>query len=620
MQNDIHTIHHKRLFQLLTLASAAILFAFTQAVLNRWVFDAWVYFGCLVGFLVVYQLIRLKRQLFASYLFLVLILIMSFCLQWSFGGALDISVLAYPAILAFAAMIGVIKVFNYLLMIIVINLLFMGYVFEQGFPFQTPSNGMLNAITISVIIAVVAFAIRIVTRDNVSLLNELNRQFKDVQAAKDEVEHQATHDILTGLPNRLLAEERFEHMMARINRHKGRQACLMFIDLDEFKDINDTLGHGVGDKFLIHKARQLTSNLRTEDSVCRIGGDEFLILAEDLDTDQVTLLADKVLKVIRSEVDIAGNLLQCTSSIGIVVLPDDASDYEQAVQRADIAMYRSKMDGKNKFYFYDANMEENVQRRFQLQNQLLTALVDEELYVVLQPIHDVTTREMIGAEALARWEHKTLGNISPVEFIPIAENSGLISELSSLVLDKSCEQLKTIQKSHPNFYISVNISPSQLQQPTLFEDLKRIMQKHDTRPHQIKLEITESEMIERSDVLEKNLQDLREFGIGLYLDDFGTGYSNLVHLQEMKFESIKIDRSFIHQCHIDQNAQVLLSSIKAMAEKLNVTVVAEGIEVEQELVEVHELGIQKGQGYYWSKPLPAKEFLGKFISKPTIDS
>lgn len=613
MQKDIQTIHRKRLVQLLLLASSAILFMFLQALLNRWVLDTVIYLACLIGFLFVYQFIRIEKQNVASYLFLTLLLGMVFSLQWSFGGVLDISILAFPAILAFAAMIGVIKVFNYLLVIIVMNMLVMGFVTEKGFSFQVPGNGLSNAISTSIILVVVAFAIRIVTRDNVLLLTELDQQFQDVQTAKKAVEHQATHDILTGLPNRMLAEERFDQMVARLRRHEDRKACLMYVDFDEFKDINDTLGHGTGDRFLIEKSKQLISNLRAEDSLCRIGGDEFLIIAEDLDVLQIQQLADKVLDVIQQEISVEGNLLHCTSSVGIVVLPDDADDYEQAVQRADIAMYRSKMEGKNRYHFYDANMEESVQRRYQLQNQLLSALVDEHFYVVLQPIHDLSSRDLVGAEALARWDHKHLGHISPLEFIPIAENSGLISEVSAFVLDKSCEVLKLIETSNPDFYITVNISPSQLQQPSLFTEVQRIMERHGTKPHQIKLEITESQMIERTIELEQNLRDFRAFGIGLYLDDFGTGYSNLVHLQEMKFEAIKIDRSFIHQCHQNKNTHVLLSSIKAMAEKLNVSVVAEGIELEQELKQTDALGIQKGQGYYWSKPMATEAFLKTYL-------
>jgi diguanylate cyclase (GGDEF)-like protein len=613
MHNDLDTIHRKRLIQLLILASTAILYMTIQAWLKHWVMDGLIYGAALVGFILVYLLIQKDQQARASYLFLSILIVMVFSLQWSFGGISDTSVLAYSAILAFASMIGATRFFKYLLAIIVINLLVMGYMATQGFPFETPSNNLLNAISVSIIIIVVAITIRILTKDNVSLLNELNRQFKGVQAAKDEVEHQATHDILTGLPNRLLAEERFRQIMARVQRHEGRQACLMYIDFDDFKDINDSLGHGMGDNFLIQKSRLLEANLRTEDSVCRIGGDEFMILAEDLDTAQITQLANKVLKIVQNEEEIDGNVLHCTSSIGIVVLPTDANDYEQAVQRADIAMYRSKKDGKNKFSFYDANMEEIVQRRFQLQNQFLSALVDEEFYVALQPIHNISTRELVGAEALSRWEHKNIGNINPVEFIPLAESSGFINELSSFVLDKSCEQLKTIQKTYPDFYISINISPPQLQQPQFFEDIQRIMLRHGTQPHQIKLEITESQIIERNEVVNNNLKQLHEFGIGLYLDDFGTGYSNLVHLQEMQFESIKIDRSFIHLCHQNESALVLLSSIKAMAEKLNVTIVAEGIEYEQELAKAAGLGIQKGQGYFWSKPVSTEDFIRIYI-------
>jgi len=391
------------------------------------------------------------------------------------------------------------------------------------------------------------------------------------------------------------------------------QAALVYVDFDEFKDINDSLGHAIGDIFLVEKSKGLQTSLGEKNTICRIGGDEFLILIEDISDDDLEVLAESVNQEVTRELNIEGNSLRCTSSIGIVCLPKDATTYEQAVQRADIAMYRSKHAGKNQFQFYDKTMETNVQRRYAIQNRLLTALLEKEFSIALQPIVDVASGNIVGAEALARWQHSVFGTISPIEFIPIAESSGTIDELSRFVLDQTCSVLTIIQKTQPDFYISINISPMQLRNESFFEEYRKVVDRFNLAPSSLKFEITESHIIERDPIFDANIRKIRDSGIGLLLDDFGTGYSNLSHMQKMNFETIKIDRSFIFACYKDMDTKTLLRSITAMAEQLKVDIVAEGIEDEHELHEVKLLGIQKGQGYYWSKPLPVDEFLTVYL-------
>ncbi len=612
MQAGTTQIHRRRLIQLTGLAEVPLLFIGFKSLIEKSYLDASVLLISAVAMLSVFWALKRGKQGLASFSFVSILTLTVLFLQWNFGGVIDVSMLALPGILIFASMIGALRIYNVLLFIMVVNVLLMGFISSQGYMFRLPSNGISSALNVAVILLVVGFATRILSRDNFSLLKQLRLQIEEAETARNVVEHQAYHDYLTDLPNRMMAEKTFLEIQQRLKRHPEMTGGVIYIDFDEFKDINDNLGHAVGDQFLIRKTKRLKECTRVTDTLCRIGGDEFLVLVEDANEVQLAQFAGKLLDEVMAVENFDGHSLHCTCSIGIVFLPKDAHTYEQAVQRADIAMYRSKHHGKNQFHFYDNAMETSVQRRYALQNRIAAAIVNKEFSIALQPIIEVSTGAIVGAEALARWDHPLLGNITPTEFIPIAENTGAIAEISDYVLTQTCQVLQLYKDQKPDFYISINISPIQLQVKSFFEHCQLIVEQYGIRYSNLKFEITESQIINHDRVFQNNVDEIHKAGVGLFLDDFGTGFSNLSHLQKMKFETIKIDRSFIIDCYKDKNSVALLSSIKAMAEELQVTIVAEGIETEPELREVQRLGIHKGQGYYWSPPLEVEQFLQRY--------
>lgn len=612
MQQSAQQIHKRRLVQLTAVAEIPLLFIGFKTLWEGETLNSIILLSVAALLSSVFILVRLDKQMWASIAFLIILTSLIFLLQWIGGGVKDDSSIALPTLLIFAAMIGALPFFNALLALILVNTILLGVADSLGYNFVTPGTSTSDAINIAVVLLIVGIATRLLTRDNLHLLQELGRRISEVEEAKSHVEHQANHDHLTGLPNRLQAETKFREIRARLDRDPQMTAGVIYIDFDEFKEINDSLGHDIGDQFLIAKSKRLKDNLRTYDAVCRIGGDEFLVLTENIDENQLAELATKLLNVITIEESIGENRLACTCSVGIVCLPKDADSYEQAVQRADIAMYRSKHLGKNQFHFYNENMETSVQRRFEIQNRMVSAILTKEFNVAYQPIYAIGSQQIIGAEALARWHHPILGDVSPGEFVPIAEASGSIDELCAFVLNQTCELLEELLKLQPDFYISINISPYQLQSAHFFKKCEAVFDQFDLPMSALKFEITETQIISRDPVFEENIAAIHEAGIGLLLDDFGTGYSNLSHLQKMQFETIKIDRSFIFDCYKDKNSVTLLKSIAAMAEQLDVDIVAEGIENESEYQEVLRLGIQKGQGFYWSRGLNHRQFIPFF--------
>ncbi|EAR10675.1 putative bifunctional diguanylate cyclase/phosphodiesterase [Reinekea blandensis] len=603
MQTNVNHIFRRRLTQLVVIAEVPLLLLGIKAIYEPAYIDAWILLVGAVLLLVVPWFTYQQRHKLASGCFIGILSLMMVAMQWSTGGIRDNSVMALPGLLIFASMIGFNSLYNSLLVFLICNLLLMGIAADSGWVFDPSSNSFSNAFNISIILVITAIAAKILARDNINLVALLNQQVEEVRRAKEDVEFRALHDNLTNLPNRQFAEEHFDVLQHRLSRGMIANAAVIYVDFDEFKDINDTQGHAVGDRFLTAKAQALVDCTRVTDQVCRIGGDEFLILVEDLEELQLAQLAQKLLQHAMREIQIDGNLLHCTCSIGIVCLPKDAETYEDAVKRADIAMYRSKRDGKNRFHFYDRSMELIVNRRYQLQSQIMSAILDEQFYIVLQPIVHLESRNIVGAEVLARWAHPELGEISPAEFIPLAESNGLIDELWIFVMHHALEAARLLRQLEPEFYVTVNIAPNQLKSPGFFDQCEHVIRESQLPFSALKLEITESEMIERDTEFDATLDQLHQNNIGLLLDDFGTGYSNLGHLQKMLFEAIKVDRLFINHCHLNEDTGALLRAIVAMSGELNVGLIAEGIETEDELARVQELGILKGQGYLLARPM-----------------
>ncbi|MGY6530255.1 MAG: EAL domain-containing protein [Cyanobacterium sp.] len=425
--------------------------------------------------------------------------------------------------------------------------------------------------------------------------------------------HQANYDYLTELPNRLLGMERLKQEISKAYREK-LSVALIFLDLDNFKNINDTLGHQYGDELLVVVAQRLRSCLRESDTVARLGGDEFLIIVSSLSsTTQGEIIASKLLHAMRKPFTIAGEKRFVSASIGVTFYPQDGDNIQNLIKNADLAMYEAKKKGRNNFKFFDNKMNQVVQKKMLQETYLRQALKNKELSLVYQPIVNLKTRKIIGVESLTRWHNNVLGNVSPIEFIAIAEETGLIIDLGKWLLETVCKQLSIWQEKGFDIYVSINLSPRQFRDSHLADSILEITRKYQIKPQNLKLEITEQVLLEDIPTVKDLLFHLDSLGFELYLDDFGTGYSSLSYLSKYPFKLIKIDRSFVLDIEKSKKNKALIKAMISMAYNLNLSIIAEGIETLSQLNFLESENCIAGQGYLFSRPLEAEKLM-EFIS------
>ncbi|HEY2978236.1 MAG TPA: EAL domain-containing protein [Burkholderiaceae bacterium] len=439
-------------------------------------------------------------------------------------------------------------------------------------------------------------------------------QFLRRKQAEAALRHAANHDALTGLASRPLLQERLAHAIQRAARQNNRVA-VMFLDLDRFKHINDSLGHSTGDMLLRACADRLRESVRDSDTVARFGGDEFVLVLEDLNSvaDVITPLT-KVLSRLRPSFEVNGRELPTTASIGISVFPDDGQDVETLLMNADAAMYRAKETGPGNHHFWSASMDAQGQERLALQSGLPRALERAELFLVYQPKLDIATGKITGVEALMRWRHPSLGLISPLQFIPIAEDTGLIDSFGHWALEVACRDARKWQDQGHRLEVSVNLSARQLDRPRLADEVAKVLAGARLDPGQLQLEITESGVMRNPDRAAARLRELRDLGVSLAIDDFGTGYSSLSYLRSFPLDTLKIDRSFIKDLPTDEDAAALTAGIIALAHRLRMKVVAEGVETLEQMGYLRVNGCDELQGYYLSKPISADE-MSRFLER-----
>ncbi len=441
------------------------------------------------------------------------------------------------------------------------------------------------------------------------------------KAAKEEIERLAFYDSLTQLPNRRLLIDRLKQSLAASAR-SGQKGALIFLDLDHFKTLNDTLGHDTGDLLLQQVSERLKLCVREEDTVSRFGGDEFVVMLENLSLDEyeAAKLAEKVGEKILQSLNLpyllGTNHYKTTSSIGITLLNDHDSNVEDLLKQADIAMYQSKKSGRNAVSFFDPDMQASINARVQIEAELYNALLNQQFRLYYQVTVD-ENRRASGAEALIRWFHPERGMVPPADFIPLAEETGLILEIGKWVLDTACLQLSFWKHDPLTRYLtlSVNVSARQFHQPNFVEEVQEAVRKHEIDPEMLKLELTESMLIQNIQVTIEKMNALNEIGVQLALDDFGTGYSSLQYLKQLPLDQLKIDRSFVRDLVFDTNDQAIVRTIIAMANSMHLNVIAEGVETEEQ----HQLLIQYGckhyQGYLFSKPVPIGKLEKMLMSK-----
>lgn len=434
------------------------------------------------------------------------------------------------------------------------------------------------------------------------------RDVTDKKVAEEKILHQAHYDSLTDLPNRFLALDRLAELLVKAQRNNDKVAVL-FLDLDDFKKINDTLGHEIGDKLLMESAERLRTALRNEDTVGRLGGDEFIILLKGiLDASDTLPITENLLKKFREPFKIDGRELILTVSVGISVYPEDGRTPSQLLRNADAAMYQAKALGRNTYSFFTEAMNIDISRNLNLEEQIRGALERREFEVYYQPQIDVDSGRIIGAEALLRWHNQTLGNVSPVEFIPVAEKTGLIVPIGEFVLKQALSLLSQWQKSYDcRLRMAVNLSPRQFRDPELINFVKNALNEANISASSLELEITEGVLMIGHSYIDEALSALAELGVLLSMDDFGTGYSSLSYLRQYSFDVLKVDRSFISGIADDSADRNLVNAAISMAHSLGMKVVAEGVETEEQMYILEELNCDYVQGFLFSKPLPVKE-------------
>lgn len=434
---------------------------------------------------------------------------------------------------------------------------------------------------------------------------KLARSLAEVNA---ELTHQALHDNLTNLPNRSLLEDRLDQMLVKAARERSHFA-LMFIDLDGFKSINDSLGHHIGDLLLIEVALRFRNVVRAQDTVARLGGDEFVVLIEVGDPEDAAPVADKLINIINQPFVIGGHNLGVSASVGIAIFPDDGRSSHDLLTNADAAMYYTKAAGRNSYRFFEASMNANAHNHLAIMQDLRLAMERDEFCLHYQPKFDGDAETVIGAEALLRWQHPTRGMIFPDDFISLAEKTGLIIPIGEWVLDQACKQMRAwCDEGQSDWKIAVNLSALQFRQDNLVALIQASLQRHALPARCLILEITESIAMEDVEASLAILNRLVEIGVQISIDDFGTGYSSLLCLKRMPATELKIDRNFIQDLSDGSDDAAIVSAIVAMGQSLNLRVVAEGVETEKQHSFLKSVGCTAMQGYLMGRPVAAEKF------------
>ncbi len=458
-------------------------------------------------------------------------------------------------------------------------------------------------------------------------VEELNRHIAEqerissqLQESKDHFRHAAFHDALTNLPNRALLTENLKFVIERAKNHEDYQFAVLFLDLDRFKNVNDSLGHSIGDQLLIAMARRLESCIRDVDMVARLGGDEFAILLDGIANGaDATNMARRIQEKLASPFNLSGHEVFTTTSIGIALSSTGYDHPENMLRDADTAMYRAKAQGKACYEVFDKGMHTHAVYVLQMENDLRRALDREEFCVYYQPIVALDSGQLAGFEALIRWQHPERGFINPSDFIPLAEDTGLIIPIGQWILRRACEQLAKWQwqsAANRHLFMSVNLSSKQISQPDLVDVIRETLEETNVDPKYIKLEITESAVMDNAETAVRLLKRLKALGVSLSIDDFGTGYSSLGYLHRFPVNTLKIDRSFVGRIGEKTENAEIVRTIVSLAENMGMEVVAEGVETLNQLSHLRGLKCQYGQGYLFSRPVDADSVTAWISKKP----
>jgi diguanylate cyclase (GGDEF)-like protein len=594
-----------RRYRLMQICAATALGLMATLIVARSI--AFIIFSVGLGFLIMALGFAFNHKVLASaYILLGSMTTMLFALALTGAGLFDLAILGYPALLIFAAILGGVGLFLSVLFLVITQCVFVTWLTLQGhITPHIPTLSWSHMLFILVIFVITGFSVYILVHDIKRLMLSLQRENAKVQQSRAEIQHLAHHDTLTNLPNRLYGEELFSQSLLDC-KQKQQNLALLFIDLDNFKPVNDALGHAAGDKLLEQLTQRLSDILAPEHYLIRFGGDEFLLLAPlSNDRRQLDQLAETLIQECSSAFEILQNQVVISASLGIACAPKDGTDFKQLCRKADIAMYQAKQDGRNTYHYYNDSLDKVSDDKFKLLQLLRPALTESQFKLYYQPMVTLSTDAITTVEALLRWPQPDGSMINPDIFIPIAESSGLINELGKWVLQQACMYCaEQRRQGFSNLRVAVNLSIMQFKDGHLQNTVETALYEAGLSPEALELELTESLLIDETDQIEKQLTALSKLGITIAIDDFGTGYSNLGYLRNFNATTLKIDRTFITSLCVAEHDESLVKAIISMAASLGLKTVAEGIEDEVTLKKLITLGCDVGQGYYWTKPVP----------------
>jgi diguanylate cyclase (GGDEF)-like protein len=599
----------KRLVQILRISQIALLLVSIITLLAGRYDDSFILIATGIFLFSVDWAIYKKRALLGATIFLVTLTLMLSYLAWMGSGIRDTALLGYCGVMVFAAMLGNKRLLMLLVVVMVLVLAAISYAnhYQLHQNVIAPINLATGSITI-VILCVIAIAVALLAQDYRAALAELARENERMISIQNHIEHLASHDPLTGLPNRSLAQRNFDTAYAQA-KQQHRLFGIIFIDLDNLKPINDSLGHQAGDQILKEVALRLLSYTKNVDAVCRYGGDEFIVFLPNIESaDQASQASLDILQLVSENYLYRNIEIFCTCSIGIALAPQDGKDLDTLLKKADIAMYHSKDSGRNSFRFFNPAINPNMLDHISFISGMRKGLQEKQFSLHYQPKIDLRTNRICGFEALLRWQHPEQGFISPTIFIPLAESSGLIIQLGEWVIQEACRQAKHWYDSGLlQFTIAINISSIQFKRGNIDNLVLGALATSGLPPQYLELELTESLLIEDSDRLASTLAHLRSEGVHLSIDDFGTGYSNLGYLKKFEVEALKIDQSFVRKMDDQSNDAAIVRAIIQMANSLGLKTIAEGVEDAPTLALLRSLGCTQAQGYYWARPMAAEE-------------
>jgi diguanylate cyclase (GGDEF)-like protein len=463
---------------------------------------------------------------------------------------------------------------------------------------KRPGAAVIASIVPFVAVVLIAFTLLIAI-----IMRHMRRTAAAIVGGERQLRHLALHDPVCGLPNRIYFAERLERAIAEV-RDGGTTAAVFYIDLDHFKDVNDTLGHHIGDELILSVTRRLSEIMRDDDLVARLGGDEFaIVMTCASDHYSLQAVAERILAAICAPLLVSGHSINIGASIGIAVIDSCTQDARDILRYADMALYRAKNEGRNRACIYDAAMDADLSNRKLLEGALRQAIKNQELHVVYQPIVNPSGKRLVGVEALARWLHPVQGEIPPSRFIPIAEHSGLIVELGEFMLRRACLD----GRNWPGVTVSVNVSPLQFRRPDFVGVIERILEDTGFEPSRLELELTESTLLGNLEGAENSMLRLKGIGVCFALDDFGTGYSSLLYLRRFPFDKLKIDSSFVRSIEKAADAAAIVHAVVSLGRGLGMKVTAEGVETADQHLFLRAAGVHSMQGYRFGRPVIAAE-------------